>query len=270
MYNMENWNGCLSFIQMSVALNFGSILVENKIRKLFDSGRSQDNSYDGECIGTIEQYREEYCEKMKTCIQRIAEKKDLDSKIYSDLNNLTSIYYKADEEFQMLNICRKLDTICFNYACLLLGIYGLVGLFVIPVTTSSDFATAFFAIFSALTSLSLVVLLAIEVMHRIKKEGIIKGPLKKYFKKEIFIILAFLTASAISATYISQSTEALDFIKLYVCDIPVILPYISFVVCFILILFDEHKYKNKNRRIQDYKKDFNRLYVGIINATNPK
>ena len=33
MYNAELWNGCLSFIQMSVALNIGCILVKVMLPK---------------------------------------------------------------------------------------------------------------------------------------------------------------------------------------------------------------------------------------------
>ncbi|MDO4309929.1 MAG: hypothetical protein Q4C43_04295 [Prevotella sp.] len=82
MYGFNIWEGCLSFLSISVALNFGSILVENKIRKLFDSDKTQENLCEEDRIGTIEEYRRIYCEKMQNCIQRVGKA----NKMHSELN----------------------------------------------------------------------------------------------------------------------------------------------------------------------------------------
>lgn len=262
MYDLENWEGCLSLMQLSVALNLGSILVENKIKKLFDSDEKQDNSCKEECLGTIEEYQKVYCGKMQDCIQKVGEL----NKMHGELNKLTSVYFKALDEFQILNVCKRLDAICFNYACFLLGIYGLLCLYIIPLARNSFMATSFIVSFSLFALVAIFVLLIIEIMHRIKKEGIIKWFFKKNFMYEIFIILLFIILSIglalINTKYLLWGNS--DASMQIICNLSVILPYASFIICFILLFIDNRRYKKKSRLIRDYKKEFIGLYIKIM------
>lgn len=253
-------------MQLSVALNFGSILVENKIKKLFDSNEEQENSCKEECLGTMEEYQKAYCGKMQDCIQKVGKF----NKMHGELNKLTSVYFKALDEFQILNVCKRLDAICFNYACFLLGIYGLLCLSIIPLAKDSFMATSFIVSFSLFTLVSIFVLLVIEVMHRIKKEGIIKWFFKKNFMYEIFIIILFIVLSiglALLNIKYSLWTNSAALMQV-ICNLSVILPYVSFIVCFILLFIDNRKYKKKSSIIRKYKKEFIGLYIKIMDEAN--
>lgn len=92
---------------------------------------------------------------------------------------------------------------------------------------------------------------------------------KKYFMHEILIIsVVFLISLVLSKLMICYSVVFSDVIKNCICNISIILPYVSFIVCFILIFFDERKYKKKISIIRKCKKDFNGLFVKIINGTS--
>ena len=261
MYNVELWNGCLSFIQMSVALNVGCILVDkNPIERLFDtaSSTSQNNSRN---------YIDEYSQKLNKCTKAVASTIDGNTDAYSKLNKLISSYLKIDKSLKFLKeYSEDVSPICFSYACLLLSIYGLLSLLLIPIVAVAhksctaiatvDRAMDMLVLFSIFTALFLIVFLIVEIANRYGGNQLDKSHSTKHLVTFTCIIVAYLLITSI-VSYCDYLN--LKSIHPYIYDISVILPFLSFIVCFILYLHDRICGIPYKIKVWYYKKKFNKI-----------
>lgn len=262
MYDIESWDGCLSFIQMSVALNLGSILLSKPpIEELFDYAIKQSKK-------ESEVFRIEYSKKIAKCKDIITQKEDRDENLKIKYNNFVSIYLKMNEYFGLRETYDKNVTpICFSYACLLLGVYGLLGLLIIPVCDECAWGVNSFVLFSLFTSLALVVFLSIELWKRFiasNKSG--EDLSKKYLVMEVNIIIVGLLIAFIFP-FCPYGVLLVEAIKPMVYNTAIILPYLSFVICFMLYAIDRWiTFIFVDCRIKRLKKRFNNLYKEICST----
>lgn len=261
MYNAELWNGCLSFIQMSVALNIGCILVDkNPVERLFDaaSSTSQNNS---------QNYIDEYSQKLNKCTKAVASTTDNDTYAYSKLNKLISSYLKIDKSLKFLKeYSEEMSPICFSYACLLLSIYGLLSLLLIPIVAvanksytaiaTADKAMDMLVLFSIFTTLFLIVFFIVEIVNRYGEKRLDKSHSTKHLVTFTCIIVVYLLIISIVSYCDYLNIES---IHPYIYDISVILPFLSFIVCFLLYLHDLFCGIPYKIKVWYYKRKFNKI-----------
>lgn len=157
MYDICTWEGCLSFLQMSVALNLACIIVkENPIEKLFASVITQNDR-------NTDDYRKEYDKKRDRCKKALA-LPEIPEMAYMKYNELSAQHLKTDDSLVSLGLRARLASpVCFSYACLLLGLYGILGLLLIPVAKESSWALNTFTTFTGFVVLTLFLFLWVEL-----------------------------------------------------------------------------------------------------------
>lgn len=248
MYDFDTWGLCLSFIQVSVAFNFASILAPNRIGMLFRT--SEIKSIDiSECVT-----------KLGECQAKL--EGNFSEETFKDYNKVIASYLKLNNLYTEIAIYQKLKPVCFEYACLLLGLYGILGLLIIPISNPSSCTTKFYIVFTGFVLLGLLSLLIIEVLLRFKKQVF---PDDRSFVAEIFIVLICMLLSYI----ITQCNIPQDIwlcCEKYICDVSIFVPYLSFTVCFFIYLYDEYKKKSTNQGLEKNKLDF---YMKACSFLNP-
>lgn len=264
MLDCNTWVDLLSFIQISVALNLGYVLIKhNPFSELFNTYIILDPERN--CNLSIDNFRKEYGELLDKCA-KANRTSNLES--LQKYNSLTTKYLNAYKLFERITVCEKLDTICFPYACLLLGLYGLMGLYIIPHCEKSYFVH-FYILLTLCVIFTLFVLLIIEIVHRVHQEPIIKPAEKKYF----FIEILLIAGATIILTYITNCIpdNFYNFIINNLCfyDVSGCLSYISFIICFILGFIDNFKIKrikqNLNKNLVDFKSEYVKLQA-LLNS----
>lgn len=254
MYDIDTWEGCLSFLQMSVALNLACIIVEeNPIEKLFASVITQNER-------NIDDYRKEYDEKRDRCKKAFAKlppKEDA----YLKYNELSIQHMKIDDSLVNLGLRARLASpLCFSYACMLLGLYGVLGLLLIPIAEESNWALNTFIAFTGFVILTLFLFLCLEVEKSfVSKEEVGREESTKYLVREVYMILfCLMTAILLSSVH---TTEVLfEKIQPYIYDVTVILPYLSFIVCFFWYSLNRFLDKKVKKQVQKDEEKFEKVY----------
>lgn len=273
IYDINTCLNSLSFIQISVAFNFGCIIMQNNpVVSLFKILTSK--SY-----AKADNYIREFTPKLKQCTDWI-QKNDFDEstkEAYSMYSKLMCQHMKTFESMGKWWIKTKQDEpICFSHACLLLGFYGLLGLFAIPLTVGhhAEWATNALALFTNLTILTLLFFFALEVyrlfMHTTYEDldDEEKKKIKtKYLILEIFLIILLLLTSfvlpLIFSTYDWQNYVLLN--NIY--DAAIILPYISFIICFLWYICNKIRNKITDKNISKNIKECESLFSAFKTLT---
>lgn len=240
---------------MSVALNLGCILVDkDPIKRLFDAASITNKK-------NIPTYIDEYSKKLSDCTKAVALVTENKSKAYLKLNKLISSYLKIERSLKFLKeYSEEVSPICFSYACLLLSFYGLLSLLLIPIATAmnkggivADRAMDVLVLFSLFTGLWLIVFFIVEIVNRYGNKRLNKLHSTKYLVIFTCIVSVYLLIVSIVSCY---NCLNLKFIYPYVYDMSIILPFLSFVVCFLLYLHDLFL----RIPVQYYKNKFNKIY----------
>lgn len=249
------WVNLLSFIQIAVAFNWGCVLIKrNPLNDLFNTynikGENNTNL-------SIEDFRKDYSKRLDSCREA-----DGIGVNHPKFQEISALYLKIDRLFERATIYRNLDTICFPYACLLLGMYGLLGLYSIP-HHATERVLHYYILFTILAILVLLCLLVIEIIHRTCKERVIQMPEKKYFTIEIiFLIIAYIVLACISE-FIPDAIYDFIIQRCYFIEISAWLSFVSFVVCFVLVFIDNYRMRNIKKNISEDLNNFNKKYVEL-------
>lgn len=263
MLDCNSWVDLLSFIQISVALNLGYVLIKrNPFSVLFNTYIILDPERN--CNLSIDNFRKEYGVLLDKCV-KANRTSDLNS--LQKYHSLTAKYLNAHKLFEKITVCEKLDTICFPYACLLLGLYGLIGLYIIPHCKESIFVH-FYILLTICVILALLALLIIEVVHRVHQESVIRPAEKKYFSIEILLIagVSIILTSITSCIPVNFYNFIIDNMCFY--DVSGCLSYISFIICFILGFIDNFKMKRIKQNLKKNLVDFKSEYVELQTLLN--
>ncbi|MBP3510608.1 MAG: hypothetical protein J6K19_01010 [Prevotella sp.] len=260
MYDFDIWEGCLSFLSLSVVWNFGCIWVKNNpIKRLFESvinKRDEDTK----------SYRDECGKRMEERTATLHSKDNWQNKnVYLIFGKLVSQYLKVDKIFEDLQYCtqRIFDPVCFSYACFILGCHSLLGLLLIPVIKSQklDWILNAFISFSAFVVITLFILLIIDIklIFKGKNEDKDENFSTKYLVWEVFWVLLGILLSIILSN-LPCISFIFSYLEPYVYDATVILPYISFIVCFIWYLIGRIVSWENTKKAMKCKKEFDNLY----------
>lgn len=260
MYDFDIWEGCLSFLSLSVVWNFGCIWVKNNpIRRLFESvinERSEDTK----------SYRDDCGKRMEERTTILHSKENWQNKnVYLIFGKLVSQYLQVDKIFQDLQYCtqRIFDPVCFSYACFILGCHSLLGVLLIPVIKSLkyDWILNAFIAFSSFVVLTLFILLIIDIklIFKGKNGDKYENFSTKYLVWEVFWVLFGIVLSIILSK-LSCLKSIFSYLEPYVYDATVILPYISFIVCFIWYLVGRTISWRKTKKATKCKGEFDNLY----------
>lgn len=238
----------LSFIQISVAFNFVCVIfTDNPMIKLFRNLIHVTNK-------KASDYLDEYGPKLKQCSDWIHE-----NKFNNDNSNAYLTYSKLIRQhistFESLGTSwikvKKDEPICFSHACLLLGCYGLLELFLIPVLNTFEWMQSSLVIFTILVIIALMCLLFIEI-RRFRHDEISNNQRLKYLILEVFAILIFIVISFTLPFILLKFNISI----LILCDniyvIAVLLPYVSFAICFLwYVLNFLHNKKREKKIVKD-------------------
>ncbi len=250
MYDFDTWVLGLALIQVSIAFNFASILAPNQIGMLFRTIKIKQSDISdcvkifGECQTKLEN--------------------NFSEETFNNYNRVIVSYLKLSNLYTETTVYQKLKPVCFEYACLLLGFYGILSLFVIPIYEPSSSITKFYITFTVFVLLGLLSLFIIEVLLRFKKQIL---PDDRSFVAEIFLIaIASLLSYIVSRCGIPQNIWMCC--QKYICDISILVPYLSFTICFLLYLYDEHKKTSINKELEKNKADFYIKAYSFLNLSN--
>lgn len=233
----------LSFIQVAIAFNFGSVYWREREKK--------DNSEKG-CIDAIAQmYRNESLknpylkDKSDKWLEKINELKELLSQgVYSD-DEKKRFYTTCDRHqktcTQMLNLNNRIGeyscSVCFGCVCLFLGLYGLMQLCLFPDISHPGFARYVYLFFTEILLFLIGVLFVVDIYCWAK--WVEKN--EYYYKTTIGVFLGVLMVGCLLAWLTQQGTfnpgslscsdETFIYFSIY-------LTYISYIVYFILNLME--------------------------------
>ena len=242
MYDFDIWEGCLSFLSLSVVWNIGCILIKpqnNPIMQLFKSAIISSKE-------SIKYYRDEYHKKVEECTTILHSKVNWENKkVYLIFGKFVSEYLKIDKNLENIELCASLFyPICFSYTCLILSFHSLLGLLLIPVIKNekTDWILNAYIVFSVFVVLTLFILLIIEIWELFKRnrntdinsEDTIYDKLStKYLVHEVYWALLGIGLS-IELSDLSCLSFIYSYLEPYIYDVTVLLSCTSFALYFIL------------------------------------
>lgn len=229
MYDINSWKDCLSFIQLSVAFNFGcAILSNNPVIGLFKTLIKKSNQ-------KATDYVQSFAPKLEKCTAWIHQNK-LNSRNKEVYSTYTKLMYRHINTFESMGgwwiQATKEEPVCFSHASLLLGFYGLLELFLIPIA-NYDWAKSVLVVFTCLVLITLCFLLGVEIRRFKKHDEVNKDVRQKYLIGEIFLIVFYLIISFTLPCILAKHDLSILCFWNNIYDMAILLPYSSFVICFI-------------------------------------
>lgn len=254
MYTLSDFINGMTLIQILTAFCFASLFA-NSIGKLF----SKRNTFDG-LKNTIDgnQYLIKECEAYKNL-------NDEESNI---INRLQALNRRLDACRENAAEYQQVTPVCFDYACLISGFYGLFCLWIFPIIKiDSSIYGNLYAWGSIFFIIPTVVFCIIEMLIRCRNEKVLNKMKNKHYKCVLFTILSiYIIASACAKLIKYQMFCTSNSCMWYHITLGIlIIPYIK---CFIFYCYDEHKLANIEENIKGINSDFDQNYANFKRLCN--
>lgn len=238
MYSLQNMDSSLSLIQLSVAFNLGSILV-NQISKLFNSERKE--------------FKIQWGDMEEVVLKFFKEPKRPIDETMKDVQKLTAAYLNCKNLNDQIAIYKLNFPICFPYACMLLGVWGVVGLYTIPLVKESGMMLNMLIYNSFFSILCLIGMIVLEISFRMRADWAVRfvvNKLNSHFIILFIVALAFITIIIAIIAYLFRNYYWLEPYLSCLLNFFIILPFLSFVKCFLFNLYDEYKFNKTNEELK--------------------
>lgn len=254
MYTLSDFINGMTLIQILTAFCFASLFA-NSIGKLF----SKRNTFD-DLKNTIDrnQYLIKECETYKNL-------NDEESNI---INRLQALNRQLDACRENAAEYQQVTPVCFDYACLISGFYGLFCLWIFPIIkVDSSIYGNLYAWGSIFFIIPTVFFCIIETLIRRRNDKVIKKMNSKHYKCVLFTIFliyicAYLCTQLVKCQIFYPSNSCIWYhITLGILIIP-------YVKCFIFYCYDEHKLAKIEKNIEDKNSDFDQNYANFKRSCN--